>query len=158
MLINKPHFFILKQEYFRGPAKWVRLGDLDLKTITDDAKPQNFIVSKAFKYPSYKRTSHYHDIALLKLHKKAIFDDYVQPACLHNGYLNPAGLSVAGWGKTDYFGYSSSHLLQATVFLVYNKKCRATYSSVSKRKLRGGIVDTLQICAGHPEGKDTCPV
>lgn len=124
----------------------------------DDAKPQDLMVLKSFIHPNYTRRSHYHDVALLQLDKEAIYNDYVQPACLHVSDSTREILSVLGWGQTDYFGDSSSHLLEAPVFIINNKKCRAIYPSASETKLKDGIVDSLQICAGHPEGKDTCPV
>lgn len=125
---------------------------------TDDARPQTFMILQTFVHPNYKRSSHYHDIALLKLDKKATFDEYVKPACLHIENSDPSRLLVTGWGKKAFLGESSSHLLEAPVLLIDNKKCRASFSTVSKNKLRNGIVESLQICAGHPEGKDTCPV
>lgn len=127
-------------------------------STTDDARPQDFCVSTKFLHPNYSRSSHYHDLALLKLDKRATFDEYVKPVCLNIENFIPQGLIVTGWGNTAFFGESSSHLLEAPVYTIDNKQCKATYSNVSKKKLRNGIVESLQICAGHPEGKDTCPV
>ncbi|RZB39732.1 serine protease snake-like, partial [Asbolus verrucosus] len=140
-----------------GTVKWVRLGDLDLKNTTDEAMPQNFIISEIIVHPEYKAPSHYHDIALLKLDREAKYDDYVQPACLPVKDSVPDELTVTGWGKVDFLGESSSHLLKANLNKVDHNTCKARYSSISKTRLAKGVVDSIQLCAGHPEGKDTCP-
>ncbi|RZC33205.1 Trypsin and/or CLIP domain containing protein, partial [Asbolus verrucosus] len=143
-----------------GMVKWVRLGDLDIENAWDDAKPQNFTVSEIRVHPNYRAPSHYHDLALLKLDREAVFNDYVKPACLYVGNSVPENhpLFVTGWGKTEFSGESSSHLMKAVLNQIDHKTCNDRYSSVSRRKLANGIVNDLQICAGHPEGKDTCPV
>jgi hypothetical protein len=56
----------------------------------------------------------------------------------------------------DFFGERSSHLLKADLRIVDNVTCAKRYKNSSK--LKNGILDEFQICAGDSEGKDTCPV
>ncbi|XP_017781179.1 PREDICTED: serine protease snake-like, partial [Nicrophorus vespilloides] len=55
-----------------GPVKYVRLGDLNLKTTDDEADPQDFLVTKTYKHPLYKRPIKYHDIALIVIDRAAM--------------------------------------------------------------------------------------
>lgn len=134
------------------------MGDLDIKSTTDDAKPQDFHVITMFTHPEYRSSSHYHDIALLKLHRSAVFNVFVGPACLYTNWTVSEKLIATGWGKVDFFGESSSHLMKVDLNYVDFEQCARSYEDVSKTKLRNGIVDELQVCAGRPDGGDTCPV
>ncbi|XP_063909974.1 serine protease snake-like isoform X2 [Zophobas morio] len=147
---------IISQQY--GVIRWVRLGDLDIKSTTDDAKPQDFHVITMFTHPEYRSSSHYHDIALLKLHRSAVFNVFVGPACLYINWTVSEKLIATGWGKVDFFGESSSHLMKVDLNYVDFEQCARSYEDVSKTKLRNGIVDELQVCAGRPDGGDTCPL
>lgn len=137
--------------------RWVRLGDLDITNDTDDAKPQNFTVANIFVYPEYQASSHYHDIALVKLDKSVEFNDYMKPACLYTGRNISTKLIATGWGETDFSGGSSSHLMKVELDSVDYEECASNYAD-SGSMLGYGIVDDLQICAGDSEGKDTCLV
>ncbi|KAH0819321.1 hypothetical protein GEV33_003471 [Tenebrio molitor] len=140
-----------------GPARWIRLGDTDLQDNEDVPKPQNFTVEQHFIHPDFKSPSRYHDIALIKLDRPAVFNLFVQPACLHVEKSVPRMLSVTGWGKTDIYGGLSNHLLKADVNPVIQNVCKEYYASIKKERLPHGIREDIQLCAGHPEGKDTCP-
>ncbi|KAJ3629258.1 hypothetical protein MTP99_013660 [Tenebrio molitor] len=140
-----------------GPAKWIRLGDTDLQDNKDVPKPQDFTVEQHFIHPEYKSPSHYHDIALIKLDRPAVFNLFVQSACLHVEKSVPKVLTITGWGKTDIYGRRSNHLLKADVNPVVENICKQQYASISKKKLANGIREDIQLCAGDPEGRDTCP-
>ncbi|RZC37980.1 venom protease-like, partial [Asbolus verrucosus] len=141
-----------------GNPKWVRLGDLDLNDTNDGAAPEDVGISNIFVYPDYKSPSHYHDIALLKLKKIIEFGIYYKPACLHTKEELPSDkFQATGWGKTDFFGESSSHLMKVTLNVIDHDKCVKIFENVARRRLRNGIVDRVQICAGDVSGKDTCP-
>jgi hypothetical protein len=89
--------------FCRGLAKWVRLGDLNLKTTNDNTRAQDFSVAKIFRHPEYKSPAHYNDIGLLQLDRDVKFDGYVRPACLHVEQDVPAKPPEAiGWGLTDW--------------------------------------------------------
>ncbi|EFA04602.2 venom protease [Tribolium castaneum] len=140
-----------------GPATWVRIGDLDLKNDTEDADPNDLRIIKTFAHPKYKSSSHYHDIALLQLEKNVTFGSYYKPACLHLDNSVPTSLEAIGWGKVGVFGDPSSHLMKVGLEVVNYQTCAKRYSDVSKTKLKDGIVDGLQLCAGDVIGGDTCP-
>ncbi|EFA12222.2 serine protease P60 [Tribolium castaneum] len=139
-----------------GQVKWVRLGDLDLKNTTEDADPRDFAVTRIYVHPKYKSASHYHDIALLKINRSiSIISQYFRPACLQIEERSGDHLQAIGWGKTDFFGDTSSHLLKVNLTTVPYKECKQRFTS--SRRLKEGIKDKEQICAGDSEGGDTCP-
>lgn len=48
----------------------VRLGDQNLVRNDDRAAPQDFGVSEVFSHPDYRHSSHYNDIAVIKLNSR----------------------------------------------------------------------------------------
>lgn len=146
--------------HFRGEVRYVRLGDLDLRSSTDDAQPQNYTVINRIAHPNYQPPSQYHDIAILVLDRPILKTKYVKPICLYDSRDLPEYRPVAtGWGRTQFGGESSDHLMKVTLQYFSIDECRNTYSTISTRKLSSGIVDDLQICAGgRNEEKDTCQV
>ncbi|KAJ3656674.1 hypothetical protein Zmor_015729 [Zophobas morio] len=142
-----------------GAAKWIRLGDLDLQNATEDANPQDVRIVQTYVHPGYRSSSHYHDIALFKMAEKVIFTIYFKAACLHVGKSLPVNtLQATGWGKMGFFGDPSSHLMKVNLSLVNHDTCSKRYANVANsRKLKNGIFDDYQMCAGNVEGGDTCP-
>ncbi|XP_044262181.1 serine protease snake-like [Tribolium madens] len=139
-----------------GEVKWVRLGDLDLKNTTEEADPRDIPVEHIYVHPKYKSSSHYHDIALLKINRSSsVISHYFSAACLETEERSYDHLQAIGWGKTDYFGETSSHLLKVNLTTVPYRKCKQRFTS--SRRLKVGINDTEQLCAGDSEGGDTCP-
>lgn len=141
-------------------AKYVRLGDLDYTTETDGAQYQDFTISMAIKHPDYKYPSRYHDIALLKLDRQAVFNNDVEPICLHTQKDIPvSNFLVAGWGKTENWANEGSpRLLKAEVELFPRENCSKVYPPISKEP-EMGWVEKYQICAGSLTGeRDTCQV
>lgn len=53
-----------------GYAKWVRFGDLDVSSESDEAVPQDVEIAERFVHPKYNNRIKYNDIALFKLAKK----------------------------------------------------------------------------------------
>jgi len=80
VLINNYYnkFYLLQ----KGETQNVRLGDLNLVQSDDNAKPQTIAIKERIRHPDYKRPSEYHDIAILRLTRNAVYDAYVRPACL----------------------------------------------------------------------------
>ena len=87
----------------RGPAKWVRLGELNLEDSDDDAQSQDFTISEMILHPDYKLPARYHDIALFKLSTKVVFSGYIRPACLQaeEHFKDTTGIAI-GYGRMDY--------------------------------------------------------
>ncbi|KAK4881826.1 hypothetical protein RN001_005145 [Aquatica leii] len=141
-----------------GEPKYVRIGELRLDSERDDADVQDFNIIERIRHPNYTPPSQYNDIALLRLHKKARLNPYARPACLNvNSVLSARKAVASGWGKVGYTSDVSKDLLKVTLEFFTNAECNATYRSNIGVRLRNGIVDATQICAGsHKEAKDTC--
>ncbi|XP_017886282.1 uncharacterized protein LOC108628700 [Ceratina calcarata] len=140
-----------------GTASWVRVGDLNLESSTDPAKPQDIRIVERIKHPNYKRPSEYHDIALLKLEEEAEFNAYVRPSCLPYSLPDSGDdgkATATGWGQVEWAGDQSNDLLKVTISLIAQKQCNKSFSS-DNTQLASGIVENWQICAGEV-GKDTC--
>jgi hypothetical protein len=83
----------------------------------------------------------------------------VKPACLHVTKNIPSNYSLQaiGWDKTDFLGNSSGHLLKVTLNLVDHSKYAERFPK-NELRLKNGIMEEFQICAGDFSGKDTCLV
>lgn len=141
--------------------RWVRLGDLNIRTDKDLAQPQDFLIKNAHSHPEFKPPSRYHDIALLQLDHPAAFTQYVRPACLQTSFELPqAPVPIAtGWGKTDFVGDASDDLLKVDLGYYSYSMCGKHYADIGERQLGVGIDDKTQLCAGGVgESKDTCSV
>ncbi|KAJ3663665.1 hypothetical protein Zmor_007898 [Zophobas morio] len=141
-----------------GLARWIRLGDLDLQNTTEDANPQDVRIVRTYVHPDYRSSSHYHDIALFKMAEEVSLAIDFKAACLHVGKNLPVNtLQATGWGKMGYFGDKSSHLMKVKLGLVNHSTCAKRYANVANtRRLKNGILDQYQMCAGNVEGGDTC--
>ncbi|XP_066582290.1 venom protease-like [Prorops nasuta] len=145
-----------------GNAAWVRVGDLNLASSDDDAKPQERRVIERIRHPRYNpRNSEYHDIALLKLERPVNFNAYVRPACLPYSFpdvnIESDNAVATGWGRVDWTDEEGSNdLLKVTLNLVDQPRCNETFlGGTTDDKVPIGVVSDWQICAGGM-GKDTC--
>lgn len=140
--------------------QYVRLGDLDFKSETEDAQVRQFNVTESFLHPEYKDRSFYNDIALLKIDRTVDFSDYIRPACLpHQDTEISDRVIVTGWGQTSTSSREQPSTLQKVQLkLVPLGVCNETYSE-SRRQLQNGLSEETQLCAGSNKGeRDTCPV
>lgn len=82
-------------------ARWVRLGDFDIESDTDLARPVDYRITKHVPHPDYKRTERYNDIALFQLEADVPFSAFVRPICLNVGPPppDPTPQVVTGWGS-----------------------------------------------------------
>ncbi|XP_017149816.1 serine protease snake [Drosophila miranda] len=138
---------------FDSPKYVVRLGELDHKNDTDDARPQDFRVVNYVVHPSYDEEdngSRKNDIALVELDRAAVLDEYVAPACLPPSSGNEhLQLMAAGWGAVKEGGRSSSHLLKVSLERFSEEQC--------SRRLEHHIDIRTQLCAGsRSSNADTC--
>lgn len=88
---------------FRGPATWVRLGDLNLSS-DEDGMPRNYKIIERIKHPKFVHSSYYHDIGLVRLEEQIEFNEYVRPACLYmeeRAEESNKRATATGWGKVD---------------------------------------------------------
>ncbi|KAF6207894.1 hypothetical protein GE061_016343 [Apolygus lucorum] len=142
-----------------GKAKWARVGELDLSTRKDDARPQDKDIVEWILHPEYKEPAVYNDIALLKLDSDVSFDEWVSPICLHTSKSLPGGpVTVAGWGRLDFASSTSPMLLEVEITLFNDTECvRLMGQSKDKMQFPRGIDTDTMICAGEIRGgKDAC--
>ena len=94
------------------------LGDLDISTETDDARPAVYRIVRVYNHPDYESSSHYNDISLFELETTVAMGPYVRPACLHTSITNSqtiatSGYEINGWGRThqgrstEYYTYAN---------------------------------------------------
>ncbi|GLH11257.1 Putative trypsin-like serine protease [Gryllus bimaculatus] len=156
----------------RGPARWVRLGDLDLSTPLDDDRAQELAVAQRVAHPGYRDGVKYFDRAVA-------FGSAVRPACLHTRIDPlPARATATGWGRLEESktrrgpddkeanGPLSDRLLKVDLPLVPQDTCRRVFepfnhSRVSEaafaQALPAGIAGGM-VCAGGAAGggRDAC--
>ncbi|XP_071454388.1 mite allergen Der f 3-like [Hetaerina americana] len=118
-------------------------------------------VAESIRHHNFRKFSHYHDIALVRLAVPVPkFDLQVRPACLQSdSRITGIQKAVAcGFGHTKYQDPSTSRVLKHVTLDLYSSDvCTQVFSAVLKTsKLSEGIRDS-QLCAGHlAGGKDTC--
>jgi len=113
---------------------------------------QDFRAIKIIKHPNYKKPfGMSNDIMLLKLDKPAKFDRFVHPVCLPTSVsevLPGKKCWITGFGRLSSGGSSPYVLMQASVPVVSQEKCKKAYYN--------RIHDSM-ICAGLDEGGiDSC--
>lgn len=129
-----------KQATIRASSVTVRLGEHDLKLTGDgeiDVGVERIIVHPNFQPKTFKN-----DIALIKLDRKIVFNDTIEPACLPYDNLKLANQTpgavdnetvwVLGFGQTSYNGRTSDHLRQADLRIVQHSRCRQAFGHLVK--------------------------
>ncbi|KAF0313610.1 Melanization protease 1 [Amphibalanus amphitrite] len=146
----------------------VRLGDHNLSRPTDCALtpdgrpvcgvPQEFRIAALFIHSDYNKPSaRLNDIALLKLDRPVVEDNFVGKICLpfdstrQRNYTG-VGLSAVGFGSVGpgRDSPSSEVLLEVVLPGVDQQRCAAAV-----RRL-GGLLGPRQMCAGGEPGRDVC--
>ncbi|KMZ03872.1 serine protease snake isoform X1 [Drosophila simulans] len=135
------------------PPDMVRLGARQLNETS--ATQQDIKILIIVLHPKYRSSAYYHDIALLKLTRRAKFSEQVRPACLWQlPELQIPTVVAAGWGRTEFLGAKSNALRQVDLDVVPQMTCKQIYRK--ERRLPRGIIEG-QFCAGYlPGGRDTC--
>ncbi|CAH1398755.1 unnamed protein product [Nezara viridula] len=136
---------------------WVRLGDLDTSSETEDSEPENIKVIRKIGHPQYNSNLLYHDIALFELESEAKLSTYVRPLCLHTSKeIGSEKLVASGWGHTRWQGRRSSKLQKVVLPPVSHQVCREKYGRKHQDLIPQGILEDSMLCTGSAEGKDTC--
>ncbi|XP_014262380.1 venom protease-like [Cimex lectularius] len=140
-----------------GKPKWVRVGELDYSTDTDDARPQDRNVEAWISHPNYKNPIAYHDIAIAVMDTAVVFNDWVAPVCLHTKENIPAEkATVVGFGRLGFADQLSTVLQEVDLSLIDGANCRKLFGSEGKIT-PNGIDARMQLCAGEiAGGKDAC--
>ncbi|CAH1405885.1 unnamed protein product [Nezara viridula] len=144
--------------YDFGPAKWARLGDLDISSSQDDAQPVDKTIVQIIAFPKYSNAQVYHDIALFKLGSDVVFNGYILPVCLQTSReIRAEKANFTGWGRTGFAEATSDKLLEAEIDIYNETECRRLMFSTNSPKTPLGLQPDLMICAGVPDGsKDAC--
>ncbi|XP_065204420.1 uncharacterized protein LOC135834469 [Planococcus citri] len=141
-----------------GESKWVLLGELDISSKNDDAKPTVFSIVKQYLHPDFKPNSVHNDIALFQLNASVdvVISPYVRPACLYTSNFNPVNKE----GKVVAFGVpvqgerNSDQLLRTTVAILNDKRCRSHYKPRPNTHIERGYDPNTMICVGNSSLQD----
>lgn len=84
-------------------AKWARLGDYNINSIEDEnfkySSPVVYEIEQHINHPRFKLPELYNDIALYRLSKNVIFNEYIRPSCLNYNPEESYKQAIAtGWG------------------------------------------------------------
>ncbi|XP_053620162.1 chymotrypsin-C-like [Plodia interpunctella] len=132
----------------------VILGKYNL--IGGDVATQERLVHQVIVHEEYYQKKLDNDIALVKLKTEAIYDDYVQPACLWNIdsiKRLPAGIvygTVVGWGL-NHTEKLSSELHQVSLPKIGEQTCLK-----SNPNFFGRVLNYRKFCAGYTNGTSAC--
>ncbi|KAK9506720.1 hypothetical protein O3M35_008605 [Rhynocoris fuscipes] len=139
-----------------GPARWARVGDLDISSTSEDAQPQEKIIIDIIIHPNYKKPAVYNDIALFKLDAAVTFNNWVAPICLYvDDLISTTKATLTGWGRLNFLGSVSAKLQEVNVSLVDGNECKNLHGE--NTMIPEGIDTRTMVCAGEKEGgKDAC--
>ncbi|KAJ3627225.1 hypothetical protein MTP99_014622 [Tenebrio molitor] len=150
---------IIKQKLL-GKLQSVILGEYDTRNETDCIyqkygqdcadPPQEFPANDYVMHPNYDSSSMINDIAIIRLDRKVVFSDYVQPVCLPSINFNLRGnetFTISGWGRTET-AKRSPIKKKTTVPYVDQERCD---KNNGRRRL-----NNRQICVGTGNGVDSC--
>ncbi len=126
------------------------LGDLELGTNVDDARPRTYDVIETFTHPNFNSDDKTSSIVLLKLNESVKFDEYVRPACLSVDQSSiPSQLLEIGWAYTNL--YKNYRLHTAKLNYVSNENCKMNRPSDQTKHIREIDNGTI-FCAQPKEG------
>ncbi|XP_037784450.1 venom protease-like [Penaeus monodon] len=162
-LINA-HWILTAAHCFQTrSASVVRLGEHDYSTRSDGDRHEDFPVEDTILYPEYRFPQSYHDLALIKLGRRVVFNSHINPVCLPWGPEAEKDLIgkvviVTGWGATVHGGSGSTVLQEVALTAFPPSRCDQSYSTLPQysRNWPKGIGNET-LCAGDPQGgKDAC--
>ncbi|XP_065204413.1 serine protease snake-like [Planococcus citri] len=142
-----------------GSTQWILLGDLNINSKTDDAKPAVYKIKKVHQHPNFTAYSAPHNIALFELNTTVEISPYVRPACLYTSTSVPVNTTgkITGWGRTGIIDRTSDNLLKASVSFLDDEKCIEKLPNDSSGNQRVAYDPNSMICAGDfVHGADTC--
>lgn len=90
----------------KGRAKWLRLGDFDILSKEDDnqdhAQPQEYEITEIIQHPEFRKPNRYNnDIALYKLDRDVVFNEFIRPICLQtDNEFETSAATLTGWFRT----------------------------------------------------------
>ncbi|CAH0598128.1 unnamed protein product [Chrysodeixis includens] len=155
LILTAAHCATIRNEPVVPNSLSVILGKHNL--IGGDIASQEKEIFQVIIHPEYDVKTLNNDIALLRLKSEAVFDDYVQPACVWNtnNYKRlPVGDvygTVVGWGF-NHQDVLSTTLQQINIPLLSEAACLKSNPIFFSKKL-----DANKFCAGYTNGQlDPC--
>lgn len=145
---------------FRGPVKYVLLGELTPYSSSDDAQSTSYKVVDRIIHEKYTRRSTYFNIALLRLEERVRFNKYIRPACLTTGTTVGGRAMATFWDVTEHDNEATGLLQKVNLHVFTIPQSIRTYESIpGTLQLRNSISDGQLINAGHRGKKsDACRV
>lgn len=126
------------------PVRVVKLGSIRRSDVNKEHL--KYRVIQGLKHPEYIKNQVLNDIALLKLDRVVIFNDYIVPMCLPQTPVTASTATATGWGKTETS--PSENLMKVELEIFSDFECKKQHSSVD---------NDMMICAGDRNAsKDTC--
>lgn len=129
----------------------VRLGEYDFNT-KNETRSRDFRVVEIRSHIDFDETTYDNDIALVKLHRKVVFNSYIWPVCMPpngNTFEGYVGI-VTGWGSQFFGGPSSEILMEVPVPIWNQDDCQNMFIE---------RIGENVLCAGAIEGgRDSCQV
>lgn len=120
----------------------VRVGEHDQNV--KEGSEVDMQVEKVLIHEQYNKGTRNNDIALFKLTKPILFNQWVQPVCLPEADVQPGHeCYITGWGKIKDPGNMHAYLQQAMMPAVSNSVCHAK----NYRSLGIPVTDDM-ICGG----------
>jgi len=110
-------------------------------------------IHKVFIRPDFVKRTFNNDIALIKINREIEFNDYIRPVCLPaiDRSYNGQNTTVVGWGKLSEGGKPADILMEVTVPVIKQMKCR------KQTRYRTSEITENMMCAGYDEGVlDAC--
>lgn len=152
---GKPNYHIRDKSFAncnisRGPARYIRLGEHDLRE-TKNINRIDFDIIEIIFHDKMILPSTYNDIVLFKLDRQAELNYAIRPACLPQRSTVPRNVSASGWGSDGFYGTRSNVLLK--VGLETFSESEALNSNVGYTRFQK---DTIVFAGHHTERKDTC--
>ncbi|ROT75085.1 clip domain serine proteinase 3 [Penaeus vannamei] len=163
VLINEQWVLSAAHCFQQRRVSVVRLGEHDYSDDEEGADHEDFGVSQTIIYPDYKFPQAYHDLALVRLERRASFSVNINPVCLPWGReaerdLVNQVITLTGWGATEHGGAGSPILQEVNLTVFHHSRCDESYSALPQysRDWPNGI-GSESLCAGDPKGgKDAC--
>lgn len=150
--------WVLTAAHCVGKALYVRLGEFDQSTTSDNTKIEDYRIVETVKHKNYKAGQSYYDIALLRLDRPVALSPQVRPACLPTTRNFTESRAIAsGWGYTSSHRASTkASILQKVVLELFDDgECQKSLNP--NFQFQKGIQSDTQFCAGsHSESKDAC--
>lgn len=125
----------------------------------DEATTIDLRVIESYIHPQYLYPIHYNDIGLFKLERKVELNGAIRPACLPEQSAIPTKSAIAtGWEVIGSEGgdEQSNVLFKVILDIVSQNDCNSTYKGDFNRKLKEGIIEQTQVCAGSSREKERC--